>query len=626
MSYYTQTENGIQKLQAEHQELMTFFNAMDEVFFSVDMINLKVIQISVGCEKIYGYKQADFMANHLFWFNLIHPEDKHVIKSQDDILQNGLPVDYQYRIIRKDGAVRWVENKIIPRLDENGKLMRVDGITRDITARKEADEKHRKSEVRFQQIVETAQEGIWTIDEYEKTNFVNKKICDLLGYSPAEMMGKGLYDFMDAAGKADAIACMERRRNGSKENLDVRYVTKSGGEIWANISTSPIFDETGVYKGALAMVTDITQRKLDADALKKSEANMRTIFDYAESAYIFFDTDLNTISFNEVAQKDSVERDGKKLEVNKPIKEYFKEERWPIIKEIINKVISDGAVMYETNYTRVDGDPQWNNVRWLSVKNDNDEILGFIFTHRDVTPEKIASLERERLTNDLIQHIKDLEQFTYIISHNLRAPVANIIGLSDILKGHELDTGTKDEVVEKISTSTKNIDTVIRDLNQILEVRELVDKKKEIVYFSELVDAIKTNIYNTLIDKNVDFRCAFEDVEATSTIRSYLYSIFYNLLSNSIKYRKTDAPLLIVIKSLKLNDKIELSFKDNGKGIDLKKNGQQLFGLYKRFDTTMEGKGMGLFMVKTQAEALGGTIKVKSTLSEGTEFTITLPA
>src|SRR5258708_210040 len=102
MSFYTQSENDIQKLQAEHLELMTFFNAMDEEFFSVDMINLKVIQISVGCEKIYGYKQADFMANHLFWFNLIHPEDKHVIKSQDDILQNGEPVNYQYRVIRKD--------------------------------------------------------------------------------------------------------------------------------------------------------------------------------------------------------------------------------------------------------------------------------------------------------------------------------------------------------------------------------------------------------------------------------------------------------------------------------------------------------------------------------------------
>ncbi len=80
-----------------------------------------------------------------------------------------------------------------------------------------------------------------------------------------------------------------------------------------------------------------------------------------------------------------------------------------------------------------------------------------------------------------------------------------------------------------------------------------------------------------------------------------------------------------MIKSSKLKDKVTLRFKDNGKGIDLNKNASELFGLYKRFDTTVEGKGMGLFMVKTQVEALGGTIKIKSKLGEGTEFIIQLP-
>jgi signal transduction histidine kinase len=80
-----------------------------------------------------------------------------------------------------------------------------------------------------------------------------------------------------------------------------------------------------------------------------------------------------------------------------------------------------------------------------------------------------------------------------------------------------------------------------------------------------------------------------------------------------------------LIKSHKLKNKIELHFKDHGKGIDLVKNAPHLFGLYKRFDRTTEGKGMGLFMVKTQVEALGGTIKIKSKLNEGAEFIIQLP-
>src|SRR5258708_29607053 len=106
------------------------------------------------------------------------------------------------------------------------------------------------------------------------------------------MVGNEEYDDMDEAGKEYHIACMERRRNGAKENLDVRYVTKTGEDVWANIAANPIFDDNGKYKGALAMVTDITQRKLDEEAIKKSEANLRTIFDNTDSSYILFDSEL----------------------------------------------------------------------------------------------------------------------------------------------------------------------------------------------------------------------------------------------------------------------------------------------------------------------------------------------
>jgi PAS domain S-box-containing protein len=618
----TQTENSLQKLEDAHQELMVFFNAMDEVFFSVDTVNLKVIQISNGCEKLYGYKPADFLANNRLWFELIHPEDKHIVDDEDEILKRGEHVNKQYRIIRKDNVIRWVENKIIPGFDESGNWVRIDGITWDITSRKEAEERNRQNEDRYRQIVETAQEGIWTIDENEKTNFVNKKICDILGYTSAEMMGKELYDFMDAEGKAYAIDCMERRRKGAKENLDIRYITKDGKHVWANISANPIFDGTGKYKGSLAMVTDITQRKLDEEALKKSEANLRTIFDNTDSSYILFDAEMRIISFNALAQKYSEEQNGKKLEINKSAYYYFSPERWVVVKGLLDKVAAGGIVSYDLSYQKDDGTVQWNNVRWLNVKNNENKNWGFILTNKDITETKTAALERERITADLIQHNKDLEQFTYIISHNLRAPVANIIGLADMLKEPDLDVELKNEVIERVSQSIINIDTVIQDLNHILQVRELVNEQKETVNFKELVDAIKTSIHNTIVNEKVQFNCSFNEFESMFTIRSYLYSIFYNLSSNSIKYRQTGVAPVITIASYKLKDKIELCFKDNGKGIDLDKNGSQLFGLYKRFDTTMEGKGMGLFMVKTQVEALGGTIRIKSKLGEGTEFTI----
>ena len=622
MLYHKNTGNSIQNLEMAHQELVAFFNGMDEVFFSVDSVNFRVIQISNGCERLYGYKPAEFLANNRLWFELMHPEDRHIVADDDDILEHGGKVNKQYRIIRKDKTVRWVENKIIPTLDENGKLIRIDGIIWDITARKGAEEKQKQDEARYRQIVETAQEGIWTIDANEKTNFVNKKICEMLGYTPEEMMGKELYDFMDAEGKEYAMECMERRRNGVKENLDIRYVTKGGEDLWANISANPIFDATGNYEGSLAMVTDITKRRIDEKAVKKSEANLRAIFDNTDSAYILIGNELTIISFNALAQRYSEEINGQTLGTGAHISNYFSEERWLFIKEIIARAAAGENVGYELSHTKSDGSVIWNKVRWLNVKNSENKSWGFILVNKDITEEKIAALELERITADLIQHIKDLEQFTYIISHNLRAPVANIIGLSDMLGEPDLDPDMKRAVVERVSASIKNIDTIIQDLNHILQARELMIEKRETVYFNELVETIKTSIHNTVVDEKVQFDCCFDEVEAMFTIRSYLYSIFYNLASNSIKYRQVGVAPVISIKSYKVGDKIELRFKDNGKGIDLDKNAGELFGLYKRFDTTMEGKGMGLFMVKTQVGSLGGTIQIKSKLGEGTEFVI----
>ncbi|MEO6849560.1 MAG: PAS domain S-box protein, partial [Mucilaginibacter sp.] len=506
-------------------------------------------------------------------------------------------INNQYRIVRKDYTIRWVENKIIPTLDETGALIRVDGVTRDVTAKKEAEEKHKENKEHYRRIVETSQEGIWTIDENNKTNFVNKKICEILGYTSEEMLGRELYDFMDEAGKEYAIACMERRRNGAKESLDVRYVTKSGADVWANISANPIFDEQGVYKGALAMVTDITKRRLDEEVLKKSEANLRTIFNNTDTAYILFSVELKIVSFNTLAQKYSEEQNHKKLKANHCIKDYFSAERWPAIQDILEKLRKGKTVNYELKIVKDDGSVRWHDVRWLNVKTSANKHSGFILANKDITEAKVAELERERITADLIQHNKDLEQFTYIISHNLRAPVANIIGLSDMLKEDDLDHDIKQQLVDKVSLSIKNIDVIIKDLNHILTTRNLLNEKKEMVDFNELLNEIKASITNNMVNDNVQFHSNFNNAESLFTIRSYIYSILYNLSSNSVKYRQPGISPVVTISAKKIADKIELVFKDNGKGIDMVKNGTHLFGLYKRFDATTEGKGMGLFMV-----------------------------
>ena len=108
--------------------------------------------------------------------------------------------------------------------------------------------------------METANEGIWLIDDNNKTTFVNKKLCEILGYSEKEMMGREIYDFMDEEGKEQAAEMMLQKKEGKSGQESFKYIAKSGKEVWANLSVNPLFDEDNSYKGSLAMVTDITDR------------------------------------------------------------------------------------------------------------------------------------------------------------------------------------------------------------------------------------------------------------------------------------------------------------------------------------------------------------------------------
>jgi PAS domain S-box-containing protein len=240
----------------------------------------------------------------------------------------------------------------------------------------------------------------------------------------------------------------------------------------------------------------------------------------------------------------------------------------------------------------------------------------------DITAQKHADEERIKMIADMLQRNKDLEQFSYIVSHNLRAPVANIIGISELLQG-QLDPADKETLSNELFTSVKKLDSVIRDLNYILQIKYAVKEKKELVRFDELVADIKISIDNLLRNDDVDIETDFTDASMMPTLKSYLYSIFFNLITNSIKYHKPGEKPRIHIKSRREGKKIVLTFKDNGLGIDLEKRGRQIFGMYKRFHMHTEGKGMGLYMVKTQVELLGGKITVDSKVNMGTEFTIT---
>jgi len=252
----------------------------------------------------------------------------------------------------------------------------------------------------------------------------------------------------------------------------------------------------------------------------------------------------------------------------------------------------------------------------------DESVKAYILNFRDCTERKLAETERSTMVDDILQRNKDLEQFSYIVSHNLRAPVANIIGLAEELNDNQLALSEIKVLRQYLLQSAKQLDHVILDLNNVLQVKHEINENKEKVTLSIILEEIKSSISHIIRDENVDFLIDFSEADELFTIKSYLHSVFYNLISNSIKYRRAVAAPIIEIKSLLNGDKLTIHYKDNGLGIDLNKYGDQLFGLYKKFHHHVEGRGMGLFMVKTQLETLKAEISVESQVDQGTEFTI----
>lgn len=205
------------------------------------------------------------------WCDHMHPDDVEYVQAsirQALTTQNSFTCEYRYHLQDDRWVWRWVKGQGI--YTDTGEIRRVLGVVQDITERKQAEEALRASEAQYRRIVETANEGIWILDAENRTNFVNPKLAEILGYHPDEMFGRPLFDFMDEDGIALATQNLERRRQGITEQHDFKFKHKNGEDVWAWVSTNPILDAAaGQYLGTLGMITDITARKRAEQALQQ---------------------------------------------------------------------------------------------------------------------------------------------------------------------------------------------------------------------------------------------------------------------------------------------------------------------------------------------------------------------
>jgi signal transduction histidine kinase len=268
----------------------------------------------------------------------------------------------------------------------------------------------------------------------------------------------------------------------------------------------------------------------------------------------------------------------------------------------------------------------WWAVEMSPVLGKEELVEQYVVSIRDITSKKKEELALVKLTEDLYRQTRDLQQFTYIVSHNLRAPVANALGLSNLLTRLKKDDAGFDPLLSQVRASVFQLDTIIKDVNLILSIRDNQDTvEKEPVRLGDVCQQVISSLQESLQNCGGTIEVQIPKDYTLPAKKAYLYSIVYNLLSNAIKYRSKERALRVSIRCQATPTGGTLfAFSDNGSGMDLNKVREDVFTLYKRFHRNIEGRGIGLFLVKTHVESLGGTIEIDSELNVGTTFTLNL--
>lgn len=598
---------------------------------------------SISLIESYGVPDED----KFMFFNIVYDEDwpiAYITRTGNSFICNDVERDLKLPQWREYAAARGIQSFMMLPIRRAGKIIGalnlysdqkhlfdrqeihlLEEVAGDISfamdvfekeaLREAAENKMRHSEQRLNEAQAIAHVGSWELDFATGKALWSDEALRIYGLTPEE--NHQTYESWLSFIHPDDMDYVMGEIGKSQANLSrstlYHRIIRTDGIIKYLYSTTEFDFKDGKPIGLHGVCHDITNIRISEEAREQADANLLLIIDLIPQSIFVRTLDGRYLFVNKtfaatygLSPETLMEKsDNGEITVDKIFLEHDRE------------VIATGSAktIPELKYTGPDGNTRvYYEVKVpYNIPGKNEKaVLGIVL---DIT-------EQRAVNANLMQRNKDLEQFSYIISHNLRAPVANILGLAEVLQNTDVIADDEKAILKNIRSSVKRLDRVINDLNYILEFKNQDMQQKEWVNFSCLLADIKLSLAGNSENEGVQIIGEFEEAMGMHTVKSYLYSIFYNLISNSIKYTQPGVVPIIVISSSSDDNKVRLKFKDNGIGIDMQTSGKHLFGLYKRFHFHIEGKGMGLYMVKTQVDALHGKITVDSEVGKGSEFTI----
>jgi PAS domain S-box-containing protein len=462
--------------------------------------------------------------------------------------------------------------------------------------------------------------GIMQLSPDAEVKMINPQLHADLGYELIDLQNRPLLSLVLPQYRHKVLLrYMHARRNAEASTFDIQVYDADRISVYVNFTIVPVVHQTHITELYL-VIKDISYRI----ALQENLKRLSIVANKTTNGVAILDGQFTVEWVNDgfcqmsgyTAAEAIGELIGELLNI---------EQSGTDLAEQFREMIKAGrSLEQEVICYRKDGSSFWNLLKVTPIINKAGVMERCITIHDDITEKKKAELDLRLLAEDLYKQNKELHQFAYIVSHNLRSPVSNILGLANLLETFKDDAETQTQALAELSRSVNNLDAVIHDLSYILTIR---DGSKEV--FKEPV-----NLHNLLEQILADMHPTISSADALVTLpakslvmrtnRAYIYSIFYNLISNAIKYRSQLKPY-IKIDYYNTNEHTVIYVADNGRGIDIKKHANDLFKPYKRFDLRAEGKGLGLFLVKSHIEAMGGELSVKSELHKGSTFYIKIP-
>ncbi|HKT60290.1 MAG TPA: PAS domain S-box protein [Gemmatimonadales bacterium] len=534
-----------------------------------------------------------------------------------------------------------------------------------------------ESEQRFKHLVDVAQEGIWVADEQGVITYVNQRMGDFLGYQNGALLGRPVFDFLDATARAGAQRAL-RRPDAGGETLDLRFRRQDGTELWGLVSASPITGRDGSPVGTVGMVTDITERKHTEERLRRSAERLAVLHDLDQAvlaarspaeigraalgrlrrmvpcqrcSVVLFDfprgqaqliagyaagvpipagpIPMERLSPADVLRRGSVRAIDDLATVESPAA-VLRELRDDGMRSVLSvPLLADNAVFGEIN---------------LAASTPR----GFSAEHRDIAVEIAAPLaiaiQQARLRDDLSRQAGDLERrvaersaalravtaeletMLYAVSHDLREPLRHLCGFSQLLlddAGPAIDPAVQ-HYARNIRDGASRMAALVDDLVSLGRVARQ-DLMRRPVDLTSLVDDVVSRLQPLTDRREVEWRIQpLPTVECDAALVSLALQ---SLLSNALKFTRPRDHTVITIRPVEHDGQAGIAVQDNGIGFKMAYAGK-LFGVFQRLHRPdeFEGNGAGLALVQRVAQKHGGRVWAESSGESGATFYLTLGA